>query len=148
MPNCSVENCHYPIRARGWCSTHYGTARRRGVGLRIKGSPRVLTNVEPMPPPMTSDARYWKHVPRPGEGCWLWQGVVLPTGYGQWINRYAHVISYMQVFGPIPRGMQIDHLCHNRDLTCRGGTTCLHRRCVRLDHLEAVSPSENLRRSW
>jgi len=36
--------------------------------------------------------------------------------------------------GPIPRGMELDHLCRNR-------------RCVRISHLEMVTSVENHRRT-
>ncbi len=45
----------------------------------------------------------------------------------------AHRVAYEEHSGPIPDGMQIDHLCGNRA-------------CVRPDHLEAVSHAENVRR--
>lgn len=46
----------------------------------------------------------------------------------------AHRYTYERLVGPIPDGHQIDHLCKVRN-------------CVRIDHLEAVTPRENLLRS-
>lgn len=45
-----------------------------------------------------------------------------------------HVQYYLQYKGPIPEGYHIDHLCRRRS-------------CVNPDHLEAVLPVENMRRS-
>lgn len=71
----------------------------------------------------------------PGEGgCWIWTGALLPTGYGQMWNgskpTSAHRLSYELRYGPIPKGLQIDHLCRVR-------------RCIRPDHMEAVTAREN-----
>jgi hypothetical protein len=70
--------------------------------------------------------------------CWLWQGTTTSDGYGKvGINRrswLAHRASYTMFKGPIPDGMTIDHLCQNI-------------LCVNPDHLEAVTDTENKRRS-
>jgi hypothetical protein len=76
--------------------------------------------------------------------CWIWQlGLVQPNshgagGYGKVQTKgrttLAHRWYYEQASGPIPKGMQLDHLCRQRD-------------CVRPDHLEPVTPLENTRRS-
>lgn len=58
----------------------------------------------------------------------------------------AHRAAYRKAYGPIPEGLVIDHTCHNVDPDCPGGATCLHRRCVNPDHLEAVTIGENVMR--
>jgi hypothetical protein len=100
----------------------------------------------------TLAARFWSRVDRSDPaGCWLWTAAT-STGYGRlWDGdqvEYAHRISYELNIGPIPDGLAIDHLCHNRDRTCAGGRrNCLHRRCVNPAHLEAVTKVENRSRA-
>ena len=77
--------------------------------------------------------RFWSKVEK-GPRCWNWTASGNGHGYGS-INfngktTYAHRISYEMARGPIPRGLQIDHLCRNRS-------------CVNPDHLEAVSCRTN-----
>ncbi|MFJ4777405.1 HNH endonuclease signature motif containing protein [Streptomyces sp. NPDC088762] len=55
--------------------------------------------------------------------------VKLETGQ----KRYTHRIMYEQAKGPIPEGLQIDHLCRNRA-------------CANPEHLEAVTQKENILR--
>jgi hypothetical protein len=82
-------------------------------------------------------------------GCWWWLKA-LSGGYGQgWDGEQstgAHRLMYKRLRGPIPQGMTLDHLCHTRDLSCPGGESCLHRRCVNPDHLEVVPLATNLLR--
>lgn len=72
-----------------------------------------------------------------GDGCWEWTAGRNTNGYGA-INiarrQYrAHRVMYEWLVGPIPSGMDLDHLCRNRA-------------CVRPDHLEPVSRQTNLLR--
>ena len=71
-------------------------------------------------------------------GCWLWTASQLPDGYGHFWNgtrmQPAHRWAYEQFVGPIPEGLEIDHLCKVRN-------------CVNPDHLEPVTHDENCRRS-
>ena len=71
--------------------------------------------------------------------CWLWTAAKQQGGYGMFGAKNtkkvvaAHRWSYEHFVGPIPKGMQIDHLCRVRH-------------CVNPAHLEPVTPKENLRR--
>jgi hypothetical protein len=87
--------------------------------------------------------RFWSHVDTSGE-CWLWTASVTGRGYGQlgWgppSGRLVlvHRLSYVLHVGVIPAGLTIDHV------RARG---CMSRRCVRPEHLEAVTTRVNLLR--
>ena len=91
-----------------------------------------------MPKTITSsEERFWARVDKHGSAehpdCWLWTGCLNSGGYGSWGRTLAHRFAYQARRGPIPEGLCIDHLCRVR-------------RCVRPDHLEAVTQSENVRR--
>jgi HNH endonuclease len=59
------------------------------------------------------------------------------NGYGMitvgGVRWAAHRYSYTQLVGPIPEGLDLDHLCRNRP-------------CCNPAHLEPVTRSENLKR--
>jgi len=71
--------------------------------------------------------------------CWLWMGggTGRDHAYGQFwyagTNGLAHRFSYETLVGPIPEGLEIDHLCRVQ-------------RCVNPTHLEPVTPSVNIQR--
>jgi len=74
---------------------------------------------------------------------WLWVGYVSPKdGYGRWKPRHndlaqlAHRAAYERWVGPISDDYVIDHINHPDQ----------YRRCVRPDHLEAITHAENTRR--
>lgn len=67
------------------------------------------------------------------KGCWEWPGKKSAEGYGQGRGGYAHRLAWQALNGPIPEGLQIDHLCRNRA-------------CVRPDHMELVTRKENILR--
>ncbi len=69
--------------------------------------------------------------------CWIWLGSKSGNGRGQFSfkgkPRKAHRISYYLFVGPIPRRLQLDHLCRVPD-------------CVNPNHLEPVTNRENCKR--
>lgn len=80
-------------------------------------------------------------------GCWLWQGTRTPKGYGQ-IRRngqmeYTHRVAYELFVGAVAEGFQVDHVCHNEDSECAGGSICQHRACINPDHLRTATSGEN-----
>lgn len=85
---------------------------------------------------MTPVERFTSKIEVEGD-CWQWRGTLLPSGYGKFSvgqkQCIAHRFSYETFVGPIPDGLQIDHLCRNRG-------------CVRPTHLEAVTGRVNLLR--
>lgn len=70
--------------------------------------------------------------------CWMWSGYRQQHGYGVVSNgrskkTVAHRAVYEEMVGPIPEGMELDHLCRQRG-------------CVNPAHLEPVTRQENVLR--
>lgn len=88
-------------------------------------------------------AKVDKHGPtpiaRPDLGpCWVWTARIQPNGYGKWMaphswaqrSRYPHLVTYADAVGPIPKGLELDHLCRVRA-------------CCNPSHLEPVTHAVN-----
>ena len=80
------------------------------------------------------------------ESCWPFTGARTGWGYGNFYiqGRYrgAHVASYLLFVGPITKGLEVDHLCHERG-KCAGGRTCPHRACANPGHLALATHRNN-----
>jgi hypothetical protein len=105
-------------------STRNGTIK--GVPLRfVHGHNRRKSGVE-----------YLIH---PETDCWIWQRGRQARGYGTTTvdgrQVYAHRMMWERLRGPIPEGMEIDHLCRNHS-------------CVNPDHLEPVTHRTNMQRGF
>ena len=44
-------------------------------------------------------------------GCWLWAGRLDCQGYGRLGDVGAHVLVWRALHGPVPPGLELDHLC-------------------------------------
>lgn len=119
---CDVEGCERKHEARGYCKMHWHRAHRSGA----------------LPPPLTFEERFWAKVEKT-DRCWIWTGdMVAGHGYGiiampgtQGRKRArAHRLSYEWAHGPIPNGMLVDHICHNKA-------------CVNPDHLRLATVKQN-----
>ena len=74
---------------------------------------------------------------RLGTPCWMWTGRPNRNGYGRAWHKgaepVAHRAVYEELVGPIPEGHLLDHLCR-------------WRRCCNPQHVEPVTPRENVLR--
>jgi hypothetical protein len=117
---CTMEGCERKHYAHGLCDTHEKRLRRHGnpkhgfPALRERLFSRLIIN--------------------PETGCLLWTGSCSEEGYGR-LGRdgrkaLVHRVMYELFVGPIPDGLEIDHLCRVRN-------------CAAPGHLEAVTGRVN-----
>lgn len=84
--------------------------------------------------------RFWEKVNKT-EGCWLWTGNRGTNGgYGRFrVSTFkqvvAHRFAWEEVNGPIPAGMELDHL------------VCDTPPCVRVSHMRLATRAVNLARA-
>lgn len=138
---CSEPDCDRPVYARGMCRRHYrktGRCQDCGVPVLAKAARcfpcsllmRPVTYRSPEPEYVIEDRGH-------STPCWIWQRNLTTLGYGLHIwagtRRLAHRVVFEATRGPIPEGLQLDHLCRNPS-------------CVNPDHLEPVTNAENQRR--
>ena len=121
---CAFEGCGKVEAVRGLCNGHYAQFRNGEELRELWGSPAA------------SRARFWSKVDKRPDGCWMWTGRTLNSGYGyttvvgqDWL---AHRYVYSETIGPIPEGRVIDHLCRQK-------------RCVNPEHLRATTQLQNAR---
>lgn len=71
------------------------------------------------------------------DGCWRTTGSVTGKGYARFRfdgrSGHGHRFAYLALVGPIPDGLELDHVCRVRH-------------CVNPAHLEPVTHLENLKR--
>jgi hypothetical protein len=134
---CSVAECGDPAATKGLCRYHYR--------LHLQGRPLVGSRRAQSRDPW--QVRIWRFIEfggdvRPGvtSSCWQWASSVDPVnGYGSLgvpdktgrnRTRRAHRMMWQLINGPIPDGLLLDHVCHNRA-------------CVNVHHLRLVTPYMN-----
>lgn len=124
---CVIAGCERPAHARGWCGTHYTRWHKFGDPTQV-----TMRHYQTR----SDEERFWAKVDKSGD-CWLWTARINSCGYGTfsarangWVPRMAHRLAYEYLIGPIPVGLQLDHLCRNRA-------------CVNPEHCEPVTGREN-----
>jgi hypothetical protein len=114
-PTCSIADCDSPRIIRGWCRLHYQRWRNHGDPMYVRPS---------------VESRFHAGYAIAENGCWVWLPPLRKDGYAILsVNSWptpAHRVAYELLVGPIPQGLEIDHLCRNHA-------------CVNPDHLEAVT---------
>jgi hypothetical protein len=126
---CSLPECDSTHYSRGLCRIHYVRNKRHG-------DPRGSA-ARRMPTPDWD--RFWAKVEKT-DGCWRWTAATIHDGRGRFNLSnpkrvgYAYRIAYEWLVGPVPEGLELDHLCRNPN-------------CVNPAHLEPVTHQENLRRA-
>lgn len=133
MPHgtCAVDGCERPAERRQWCNAHYRRWLRHGNPVAGRVAEQTGSPTE----------RFWAKVDKSGD-CWIWTGYLTPRGYGtytfgsgpnaMWAS--THRLAYELLVGPIPDGLELDHLCRNPP-------------CCNPAHLEPVTGAENMRRT-
>lgn len=66
-------------------------------------------------------------------GCELSTNTRDSSGYAYHGKSRAHIVAWERAYGPVPDGMEVEHLCRVRH-------------CCAVHHLELVTRSENERR--
>lgn len=120
---CSIDGCGEPHEARGWCNKHY-------IRWRNHGDPEPATRVNYRDPEDAFKARTeWQY------GCLVWVGSTSTGGYGRIrvagreVN--AHRYAWERANGPIPDGLDVDHVCRNR-------------LCCNVSHLRLATRKQNM----
>lgn len=117
---CSIDGCGKPIKARGWCETHYARWKRHGDPLTTQ---RFMTPEESF-----SAKTSWQN------DCLIWLGGNNKKGYGHMrvngIMMRVHRYAWQRAHGEIPDDKVVDHICHNPS-------------CVNVEHLRLATYSEN-----
>ena len=125
-PVCTIRTCDKAHFATGLCKAHYARKQRHGD---------PLAGAAPVGLPLAD--RLARYTSSDGLGCWPWTGTLDGQGYPflnvDGVPRRAHRLSFEMHRGPIPSGLELDHLCRVR-------------RCVNPEHLEPVTHAENMRR--
>jgi hypothetical protein len=124
---CSEPTCERTHRARGWCKEHYDQQRDRGLLIKLIRpdlQERILSRVD------IRDEGY-------KTPCWISNRAAQPNGYTKiginGVTWLTHRAAYTAFVGPIPDGLELDHLCRNVA-------------CCNPGHLEPVTSSVNVER--
>lgn len=139
---CAILTCEGTHYAKGKCLNCYNRERRkyRDGDRRLPGRKQERLSVLPIDQDDRAELQH-RIASRVIEdsSCLIWMGATQGTGYGKITWRgttyLTHRIVYELVRGPIGPRLEINHICENK-------------RCLRPDHLEAVTHRQNLAAYW
>ena len=122
---CAICNVPLPKRRKIYCST----------ACKYEGLKQPLKTVEQLRAELEANS-----IPIPFCGCVVWLGAINDKGYGTIrlvgassggkFKDYVHRVAYEIDVGPIPDGLQLDHLCRVHG-------------CWNAEHLEPATNREN-----
>ena len=122
---CTISGCSKEYYFSGVCSAHY--VRRMRHGDTYSEIPLQRRYFDP-------EEAFAANVRKRGE-CTEWTGLKV-SGYGRikagGRSIGSHRYAWERENGPIPNGMEIDHICHNPA-------------CVNTDHLRLATHDQNVR---
>ena len=127
---CHVRHCCNPAHLRA-------VSQRENARNSTPREDSPAENFIKYPRGLSTEERFWAKVHKT-DACWEWVAGIADNGYGIFRGSdskttLAHRFSYLMHCGNPPEGFVVDHLCFNR-------------KCVRPDHLEAVSRQANSER--
>lgn len=125
MRRCTVEGCDRKHLSKGMCGMHYQRHSKNGdtkptstLGMPVCERVRLRSEHRP-------------------NGCVIFKGCLTERGYGHIRDgkrmRMTHIVMYEAKHGPVPEGLELDHLCRNRA-------------CWNEEHLEPVTHQVNVQR--
>lgn len=136
---CLIEGCRSKAISRGLCAKDYALARRQGTLQSYRRTREQLPTSRRDPEErFLSHLRFSDNVHN-GTPCVVWATIRSASiRYATFVDDHdqpspAHRWAYERYVGPIPEGLELDHLCR---VTL----------CVNPAHLEPVTHAENMRR--
>ncbi len=123
---CAFDKCNKPHAAKGWCTTHYARWRIHGDASYVGDS---WDNKR------QTDREYFESRVVKSDGCWSFPlrpnggGYLATTRKGKTLP--IHRLAYRLYVAEIPDGHAVHHKCSNRV-------------CCNPNHLQAVSPQDNI----
>jgi hypothetical protein len=124
---------------------HCGAPFRAEAGKIRRGHGRFCSRGCVQAARPTAAERFWASVRRAENGCLLWTGSLINTGYGTFSvndrDMLIHRFSWELHHGPIPPGMEV---CHSCDAGYPADDTT-YRRCGEPSHLFLADHDGNMK---